>query len=91
MMVWDARQRAILRNLDRLTQAERRRWMRQERADALGTVRAAKAAGLPMRAVIIAGVKYELGEPAQPASAPNRELTEWDIELGKSAPPQIRQ
>lgn len=73
----DAHRRAILRNLDRLSEAERRRWMRQERAEALRTVKAATAAGMAMRAVTIAGATYELGEPDAPLT-PSFDINPWD-------------
>jgi hypothetical protein len=59
------------REHERIKRAERRARFRQEVADALRVVEAAKAAGLPLRGVTIAGVAVELGAPA--ASAPAEE------------------
>jgi hypothetical protein len=56
------------RDLDRIKRAERRARIRQEIAEGLRVVEAAKAAGLPVRGATIAGVALELGAPA--ASAP---------------------
>jgi hypothetical protein len=54
---------ACCRELDRLARAKRRAQFRQEVADGLRVVEAAKAAGLPVRAATIAGVALELGPP----------------------------
>jgi methylphosphotriester-DNA--protein-cysteine methyltransferase len=57
----------LLRAMDRISQAQRRKWLRQQIADALRVATAAKAAGFPVRSWTIAGVRYELGEPPKAA------------------------
>jgi Flp pilus assembly protein TadB len=51
------------RAVDRLNRAERRARFRQELADGLRVIAAAKAAGLPIKAATIAGVNLEIGAP----------------------------
>jgi hypothetical protein len=53
------------RAVDRLNRAERRTQFRQELADGLRVVAAAKAAGLSIRAATIAGVSLEIGAPSE--------------------------
>ena len=71
----DGQPGALFRELGRLKRAERRARMRQEIADGLRVVEAAKAAGLPIKAATIAGVALELGPPA--ASATLTPLEAW--------------
>jgi len=56
------------REMARISRAAQRAQFRQEIADALRVIAAAKAAGLPIKGVTIAGVPLELGAP-QLASA----------------------
>jgi hypothetical protein len=58
------------RAVDRLNRAKRRAQFRQEVADGLRVVEAAKAAGLPVKGATIAGVTLELGAPAPAAGEP---------------------
>ena len=53
------------RAVDRLNRAERRARFREELADGLRVVTAAKAAGLSIRAATIAGVSLEIGAPSE--------------------------
>lgn len=53
------------RAVDRLNRAKRRAQFREELADGLRVVAAAKAAGLSIRAATIAGVNLEIGAPSE--------------------------
>jgi hypothetical protein len=53
------------RAVDRLNRAKRRAQFREELADGLRVVAAAKAAGLSIRAATIAGVSLEIGAPSE--------------------------
>ena len=57
------------RALDRINRAKRRAQFRQEIADGLRVVEAAKAAGFRIKGAIIAGVPLELGSPEPAKSA----------------------
>jgi hypothetical protein len=57
------------RAADRRSHAKRRAQFRQELADGLRVIAAAKAAGLLIKAATIAGVSLELGAPATSAPA----------------------
>jgi hypothetical protein len=51
------------REMARISRAARRAQFRQEIADGLRVVEAAKAAGFPIKGATIAGVTLELGSP----------------------------
>jgi uncharacterized protein YgbK (DUF1537 family) len=57
------------RAVDRLNRAERRARFRQELADGLRVIAAAKAAGFQVKGATIAGVALELGATAASATA----------------------
>ena len=77
------------------TAADKRHLQRREEARQIRLIKAVQKAGLPVRRAVIEGVAVEFGrpapEPAAPEGATDVGLTEWDIELGSSAPPQVRQ
>jgi hypothetical protein len=59
------------REVDRLNRAQQRARFRQEIADGLRVIAAAKAAGLPIKGAVIAGVALEIGAAASaPAEEP---------------------
>jgi hypothetical protein len=53
------------REMARISRAARRAQFREELADGLRVVAAAKAAGLSIRAATIAGVSLEIGAPSE--------------------------
>jgi hypothetical protein len=85
------------------TLAENERRKRRARAaeargrtrEGLAIVKAAERAGRLVKRATIEGVVIEFGVPAATTEAltpaGGGDLTEWDIALGSSAPPQIRQ
>jgi len=73
------------RDLDRIKRAERRARIRQEIAEGLRVVEAAKAAGLPVRGATIAGVALELGAPGPAPEATLTPLQAWRAKRARQA------
>jgi hypothetical protein len=70
---------AYYRAMALIKRVEHRNRLRQEIDDVLRVARAAKAAGLTIRATTIAGIPFEFGEPARAAEPkePDDQVEAW--------------